>query len=131
MNLKFYTRPFHQSKYGGWVYDAKSNFVFQFDEEEKYGENGEYLDEVKQLREEIIFNLNSLDDESISELELSVNQNDPTKILNKGKLLITIRGWGNLTGIGGYNFDGDKAAKIQDDFRDWIIYKLTKKEKGL
>jgi len=40
---------------------------------------------------------------------------------------ILIRGWGNLTGIGGYNFDSEKASKIQDDFRDWIIYKLTKK----
>lgn len=26
-----YTFPFHQAKYGNWVYDANSNFIFQFE----------------------------------------------------------------------------------------------------
>lgn len=127
MILNFYTRPFHQVKYGSWVYDAKSNFVFQFDEVKKYDEKGNYLNGIKELRQEVIFSLNALDNEPIEGLELSINPKDPTEIFNKEKSFIRIRGWGNLTGIGGYNFDVDKASKIQDDFRDWIIYKLTKK----
>lgn len=127
MKLNFYTRPFHQSKYGGWVYDAKTNFVFQFFEVKKYDEEGNYIKEVKELREQVIFSLNALDNEPIEELELSIHPKDPIQILNKGELFIMIRGWGNLTGIGGYNFDEEKASKIQDDFRDWIIYKLTNK----
>ena len=48
------------------------------------------------------------------------------KAVNNNDLpFILIRGWGNLIGIGGYNFDMEKASKIQDDFRDWIIYKLS------
>ena len=42
MELNFYARPFHQAKYSGWVYDAKGNFVFQFegdyDEKDNYKE---------------------------------------------------------------------------------------------
>lgn len=127
MTLNFYKRPFHQAKYGTWVYDAKSNFVFQF--ETKYDDKGGYIDGVKELEQEVIFSLNALDSEPIEKLNLSVGT-DPCEILNNGSPFITIRGWGNLTGIGGYNFDGEKASKIQDDFRDWIIYKLTNK-KGL
>lgn len=123
MQLNFYTRPFHHAKYGTWVYDAKSNFVFQF--ENKYDEKGEYIDGVKELQKEVIFSLNALDSEPIEGLNLSIDPNDECMILNNNIPFIMIRGWGNLTGIGGYNFDMEKASKIQDDFRDWIIYKLT------
>lgn len=123
MQLKFYNRPFHRAKYGTWVYDAKSNFVFQF--ENKYDEKGEYIDGVKELQQEVIFSLNALDSEPIKGLNLSIDPNDECMILNNDIPFIMIRGWGNLTGIGGYNFDSEKASNIQDDFRDWIIYKLT------
>ena len=122
MILNFYTRPFHKAKYCTWVYDAKSNFVFQF--ESKYNEQGEYADGVKELEQEVIFSLNALDSEPIKVLNLSVDPNNECMILNDNIPFIMIRGWGNLTGIGGYNFDLGKASKIQDDFRDWIIYKL-------
>jgi hypothetical protein len=125
MELKFYNRPFHRAKYGTWVYDAKSNFVFQF--ENGYDERGNIIDGVKKLQEEVIFSLNALNNEPINELNLSIDTSDECMILNNGIPFIMIRGWGNLTGIGGYNFDTEKASKIQDDFRDWIIYKLTKK----
>jgi hypothetical protein len=126
MELKFYNRPFHRAKYGTWVYDAKSNFVFQF--ENKYDSNGNLIDGIKDLQEQVIFSLNALFNEPIEQLKLSVDFNDETMILNNGLPFILIRGWGNLTGIGGYNFDSEKASKIQDDFRDWIIYKLTQKQ---
>lgn len=125
-NLNFYTQPFHQAKYGTWVYDSKSNFVFQFDEVNKYDTKGNYLAGVKELRQDVILALNSISHTPINELNLTVNPNDETEILNNGELFITIRGWGNLTGIGAHNFTSDKATKIQNDFRDWIIYKLSK-----
>jgi hypothetical protein len=128
MNLEFYRQPFKQDKYSGWVYDARNNFVFQFDEEKEFDEKGNYLPGVKELREIVIFSLNALDFDPIPGLDLSVNPKDPIEILNHGKLFITIRGWGNLTGIGGHHFDGEKASKIQDNFRDWLIYKLQKNE---
>jgi len=122
--LNFYKRPFVKDGYSDWVYDSKSNFVFQFELKE-YDVFRKRIVGADKLNE-IIFSLNSLDHEPIKELSLTVNPNNPIQILNHGKLFLTIRGWGNLTGIGGYNFDEEKASKIQDDFRDWIIEKLSK-----
>jgi hypothetical protein len=39
--------------------------------------------------------------------------------------LILIRGWGNLTGCGAYNLDGEYAGKIQDTLEEYIIEKLS------
>ena len=38
-----------------------------------------------------------------------------------------IRGWGMLTGIGGYNLSADKAAEIQDAFANYCVEMLNKK----
>jgi len=39
-----------------------------------------------------------------------------------------IRGWGYLIGTGGLNLSAEKAAKIQDDFGNWIVETLSKKK---
>ena len=41
--------------------------------------------------------------------------------------LFRIRGWGMLTGVGGYNLPADKAAEIQDAFADYCVKMLNKK----
>ena len=51
-----------------------------------------------------------------------VNENNIVYINDKAKLII--RGWGMLTGAGGYKLSTKKAAEIQDEFRDYIIKKL-------
>lgn len=122
--LYFYEQPFHQAKYGSWVYDGKQNFVFQFDEVENFDDKGFYLEGIKDLRKEVIFSLNSINHEPIAKLKLTIGS-DPCEILNNGFLFITIRGWGDLTGTGANNFSSEKASKIQDDFANWIIYKLS------
>ena len=38
-----------------------------------------------------------------------------------------IRGWGMLTGVGGYNLPADKAAEVQDDFANYCVKMLNKK----
>lgn len=128
MELNFYTRPFRQAKYGSWVYDAKGNFIFQFDEENEFDDKGNYTFGIKEFRQRVIQSLNCLNHEFIDNCEFTINSNSEIEILKDGKLFITIRGWGNLTGIGGFNFPAEKASKIQDDLRDWIIYKLNKKQ---
>lgn len=118
--LSFYKQPFRKSDWS-WVYDANGNFVFQF--KRKYDENGNYEKGCIELEDRIIKSLNSKNQEIIPELKLMIR--DAIEIKNHGKLLILIRGWGNLTGIGAHNFPIEKASKIQDDFAAWIIYKLT------
>lgn len=41
--------------------------------------------------------------------------------------ILRIRGWGMLTGTGGYNLDSDEAAEIQDTFAEYIVDKLNGK----
>lgn len=40
----------------------------------------------------------------------------------------TDNGWGYLIGTGGLNLSAEEAAKIQDDFGNWIVETLSKKK---
>ena len=46
---------------------------------------------------------------------------------NGDKRIAVIRGWGMLTGTGGYNLDAEKAAEIQDAFAQYIVDMINKK----
>lgn len=39
--------------------------------------------------------------------------------------ILLIRGWGMLTGVGGYNLKSDKAAEIQDAFAEYCVEMLN------
>lgn len=119
--LSFYKQPFRKSKYAGRVSDANGNFVFQF--ERQYDEKGDHVSGSIELEDKVLASLNSDELKIIPELKLLLR--DAIEIKNHGKHFILIRGWGNLTGIGAHNFPTEKAAKIQDDFAAWVIYKLT------
>lgn len=49
-------------------------------------------------------------------------------INNKGDIqpLFLVRGWGHLTGGGGYNLPPKEAARIQDEFAEYIVEQLNK-----
>ena len=51
------------------------------------------------------------------------------RIEDKGQelKLFRIRGWGMLTGVGGYNLPADKAAEIQDTFTNYCVEMLNEK----
>ena len=109
-----YTFPFHQARYGSWVYDADSNFIFQF----------EFNND--KTREGII---NILNGEIEPTKENIVKHKEGIIYVEKegeDKALIMIRGWGNLTGTGGYNLNGEYAGRIQDTLAEYIVEKLTK-----
>ena len=42
--------------------------------------------------------------------------------------IMLVRGWGYLIGTGGLNLSAEEAAKIQDDFGNWIVETLSKKK---
>lgn len=109
-----YEFPFHQAKYGGWVYDAKGNFIFQFEFDNK------------ETKEKII---NILNGEVVEYNRQEIRVEDGYISINiNGDWLnaILIRGWGNLTGVGAYNLDGKYAARIQDTLAEYIVEKLNK-----
>ena len=51
---------------------------------------------------------------------------DKSKLYVKGNLIM-VRGWGKLTGsgLGCYKLNPTDAAKIQDDFIQWVIDTIT------
>ena len=54
--------------------------------------------------------------------DVSIDKDTIVCIDNKPKLII--RGWGMLTGTGGYKLSTKNAVEIQDAFRDYIVKKL-------
>ena len=120
-----YKFPLHKTKYGSHVNDAEYNFVFQF--EPKFTEKGNYAEGWKEFEDKV---LNCLNDITPLELEnKSIFTLDEGEIfINQGDVkshIITIRGWGNLTGIGAHNLSGEDASNIQDTFAEYIIQKLN------
>ena len=114
-----YKFPLHTSKYGGWVYDAENNFVFQF--EPYYNKEGQYRKGYLDFVKNVIKKLNG--EEHKFESTFSSNKGE---IFYKGLHIITIRGWGNLTGVGSHNLPAEEAANIQDTFEQFIIETLNK-----
>jgi len=103
-----YKLPFHQAKYGNWVYDVNSNFIFQF---EFSGED---------TRKKVIDILNG----DLTEYKRQDVDYKEGVVTVDGIDFILIRGWGNLTGVGAYNLSGECAGKIQDTLAEYIVEKL-------
>lgn len=64
------------------------------------------------------------------ELKLRYQPDNSTiyvEIEGEEREFIIVRGWGNLTGIGGLNLPEEEAAEIQDAFGSYIVESLTKK----
>ena len=39
--------------------------------------------------------------------------------------ILRVRGWGMLTGVGGYHLDANVAVKIQDEFAEYCVNRLN------
>jgi hypothetical protein len=50
---------------------------------------------------------------------------DKGAIYHEGKRLMTIRGWGFLTGVSGLRLSNDDAERIQNEFAAFIIQRLS------
>lgn len=94
------------------INDNKGNFVFQFMNLHKDAQ-------IKALN--AINGVKKLENPDI--LFTHVNG----YILVSDQEAILIRGWGNLTGINGYNLPAEEAANIQDSFADFIVEQLNKR----
>lgn len=106
-----YVLPFHNDEdCEVYVRDSNNNTVFN-----KCERNPE-------IYEKILTKLNGLSDDIIP-----VTQSD-CYILYEGRRILTIRGWGRLTGTGfhGMNLSSKDACKIQDDFGKWVVETLNK-----
>jgi hypothetical protein len=81
-------------------------------------------DEAQTHMRYIIDLLNGKTNEKYEKSDVSV---DKDKLYVKG-CVIMVRGWGALTGSGGYGLNPTDAAKIQDDFIQWVVDTITEDE---
>lgn len=120
---EYYPRPFKNDKGYTKVFSNDNSMAFDFPFKLIYSE-GYHFTSAQMTK--IIKVLNS-DENYVIPYELQYSPDDSTIYINKDehwKEFIIIRGWGKLTGTGGFNLHPDKAAKIQDAFANWIISKL-------
>lgn len=116
-----YEMPLHKMGHSSWVMDAKSRFVFQF--EPKFTDKGDYELGWEKFEEEILNCLNSIAPMPNTGLDFKHLEG----VIYKGIMpVITIRGWGYLTGTGGLRLPAEEAANIQDTFAQFIVDTLNK-----
>ena len=115
-----YKFPLRQWSYGSWVSDSVGNFVFQF---EPRFTKGDYAEGWQELESKA---LDAINGRGFFDKEVYHEQGE---IFVKGdsEAIITIRGWGNLTGTGGHNLKAEEAANIQDTFAEFIVEQLNKR----
>lgn len=107
---EYYKLPLHlyPEPYNSYAWTSESMMALMFNSRLK-----------RRQCEKIVNIINGDSLEKIPNLERKVNE-----FFYDGILLFQIRGWGSLTGTGGYNLPIEKAAKIQDEFSDYIFSKL-------
>ena len=117
-----YKFPLRNNELCGWVYDSADNFVFQF--EPRFNNKGDFQDGWQDFETQVLDALNG---------KQPMKGGQPYHFkegeifrANDNKAVITIRGWGNLTGIGAHNLPAEDAANIQDTFGNFIVETLNK-----
>ena len=105
-----YKGPFNTDKYCP-VYIWSSNEVMSL------------MIEIDDFDNEFIYELvNKLNGQSYKTFNVERDYEDAVRLVINGKPFL-VRGWGHLTGT--LNLSNEEAAKIQDDFINWIIEVLT------
>lgn len=105
----------------GLVFGPSYNRAFDFAIPFLY-DNGFFIPEEQQNA--IVAKING--ENSIITRDITDFKYENSIIYFKDKVFIVIRGWGHLTGIGGLHLPEQEAAKIQDDFANYIVKQLTK-----
>lgn len=118
-----YKMPLHLDKYGVFAWDAEGNMALS-GFKRKFDERGDYLPEERERIKHIIDVING-DCPSDFNPGWKLSDEERCAINYNGEYQFLVRGWGHLIGCGGLNLPGDLAAKIQDEFIDYIINRLN------
>lgn len=131
-NLKWqdvYKLPLRQEEYAPFMVMTSNNqraFDFEWPLWEEYDKTDKVSPETQA---KIIKKLNGENVEITEFTNFSYNGNGYilgySAKTNKQKKIMLIRGWGHLTGCGSLNLSDEIAAKIQDDFGQFVVETLN------
>lgn len=111
--LKYYKFPFKLDESSTFVMDNNGEHLFDFNDEIRTVFQMKYL---RVINGEEKFNFNR-----------TFSYDPKTQIISnlEGLNIIQIRGWGGLTGIGGFNLPAEEATHVQDALGYYIANKLN------
>lgn len=119
---KYYPGPYRFDDSCGWVIGSPKygSYILCFD-----WEDSSFTDkyEPTEIQELWLRKINGEDVVLSPKHEFTASNDDPCVIECDGEPIICVRGWGML--CGSYKLSEEKAAKIQDEFRDFIIDRLN------
>lgn len=128
---KYYKFPLQLDIFSDKVMTSDDTMAFDF-ADVIYGE-GEEIYEISNHSQDalvkalnnnlLLYHIPDADDIVLDNADIYIIQN------NRRKLFIILRGWGNLTGIGGHRLPDVKAKEIQKEFGEFIISKIRCKNK--
>lgn len=113
---EIYKPPFHIDEYGIYMWSKNHTTTFTFCLS---------CDDIVE-RQNIINNIvNKLNGDSSIKFDSKFTLRNNIYFSYGSKSVFHIRGWGKLTGIGGYRLPADEAANIQEEFAKWVLETLN------
>lgn len=106
-----YQPPFYTDEYGIYMWSKNKTITFTFNLSYANSEKQQLIDDI----------INKLNGDSSIKFDSKFTLRNNIYFHYDGEFAFSIRGWGKLTGVGGYHLPADKAAKIQDEFAKWIL----------
>ena len=108
LNFKdYFILPFHADENGSYIWDAKGNMVA----------NGSM-----KINQKIVDILN---DKVESTTKSPVHYYNGCIFNSNDKIILILRGWGHLTGIGGYHLNAEDAIEVINQLGKFIEEKLN------
>lgn len=110
-----YQLPFRTDEYGIYMWSNNGTTTFTFT-----------LSCVDSKRQKMIDDIvNKLNGDSSIKFDSKFTLRNNIYFQYNGDNVFFIRGWGKLTGIGGYRLPADEAANIQEEFAKWVLETLN------
>jgi hypothetical protein len=106
----YYKLPLHMDKYGPYVWSENGTMAMMFNKRVGRGDRNKIVDKLNGGNDLKIVNI----------------KKDGVDFYDGDNYLFCVRGWGGLIGTGALNLNQDTAAKIQDDFCNFIEETLIK-----
>ena len=119
---KYYPGPYRVDDSSGWVIGTSEDgtYIHCFDWEDSSFTNKYEPTEIQKL---LLRKINGEDVVLPSKHKFTSSDDDPCIIECNSEPIICMRGWGMLRGS--YKLPEEKAAKIQDEFKYFIIDRLN------
>lgn len=111
-----YSFPFELEKVSGWVFDRNREHAFEFS------------DSLRTIHQKIYLSIINGEEKIKLPTSFTYDASRQTVFNKQGHPVISIRGYGYLTGVGGLRLSHEEANHIQDSLGNYIVEKLNGKK---